>query len=334
MTKAEGAALAELLSVTEHILEQSKPGPLVLNRWDLQQLRDAHGGVMQMISNHRQSAQERLAQNELWQKIIRNRNHQLKLVDDKGNPLDEPELRDDDDLDPDIYGEEQLELLSEGKLMGQVGLSEHGTQGPLEELNPKNEPEGPVEAPGETGWTQDTKEGLEEANSGQSCSETPIQSDPWAIVPGVPELVELGIVKGVEQGLTRAKVVAAVAKAQGKPKPEIDGHFDHLVRLGKIVVKGNKVSLPQQPETADEPEVSPAADTSVSDTVAARAILRKMDLADKASIIEAVAMELSMSSDHVSHEWDRLVFAGRIRKGPAGVWTVAPQLDEVEAASA
>lgn len=50
----------------------------------------------------------------------------------------------------------------------------------------------------------------------------------------VPEMVELSILRALEQGMTRTKTVAQVSRALGMPESEVYGHFDCLVRQGSI----------------------------------------------------------------------------------------------------
>lgn len=79
-------------------------------------------------------------------------------------------------------------------------------------------------------------------------SEQSAEPNPWAVVPGVPPHVEVGLIESLRNGKTRSQAVAAVSKATGISKPELDGHWDHLVRLGKIVKAGRGFALPTEPK--------------------------------------------------------------------------------------
>lgn len=157
----------------------------------------------------------------------------------------------------------------------------------------------------------------------QPASEPTPEPNPslWTVAPGVPQQVESGLILAVEKGLTYAKAVSGVSKATTLAKFEVEGHLDTLIKQGKILRDGQKLSLPPEPVENVQP-----------DSRIAEVLLSKMHLADKSAIIEATAMELLISADEVQRDWEQLLFAGRIRRTPNGWQAVTEEPDQAESA--
>lgn len=134
------------------------------------------------------------------------------------------------------------------------------------------------------------------------------QATGWAIAPGVPQHVELAIIEGVESGKTQAQIVTHVSKTTAITKPEVEGHIEHLVRNGKLQRESKtKLSLPV--ETINNAE-SPAR----------AAIVEKLrgGISHKATVIEAVAMQLDLPAGSVQDEFETLMMEDRIRLDSGG----------------
>ena len=222
MKKAEGAALANLLSVVEHILEKSGKGePIELDRFEQTQLRDAFGGVMAIIKGHRAAAQEKLAENDLWMKLISNRNYQLSLVDEKGNALEEPKPRTImDDIDSGKWANEHTGILD--------GVHrEDGEQLPITEEAEAEAGDAP-----EDGETEDEPEQVEE-----TFEENGVTAQ-WALPKGVPQKVMAGLIQAVRDGATRTRACELVAKEVALTAFEVKAHFETLQKEGIFVLEG------------------------------------------------------------------------------------------------
>jgi hypothetical protein len=163
---------------------------------------------------------------------------------------------------------------------------------------------------------------LEETSEVVASEPTP-EPNPslWTVAPGVPQQVESGLILAVEKGLTYAKAVSGVSKATTLAKFEVEGHLDTLIKQGKILRDGQKLSLPPEP-----------VETVPPDSRIAEVLLSKMHLADKSAIIEATAMELLLSADEVQRDWEQLLFAGRIRRTPNGWQAVTEEPEQAESA--
>lgn len=213
----------------------------------------------------------------------------------------------------------QLEMFgSDGKPTTQVDANGKAIPHP-KNWNNDEAPEGIDPADGEQLPIEEANEAAEE----QPQAEPTPEPNPslWAVAPGVPQQVESGLILAVEKGLTYAKAVSGVAKATTLAKFEVEGHLDTLIKQGKIVRDGQKLSLPPEPVETIQP------DSRIAET-----ILSKMHLADKAAIIEAAAMELLIPADEVQRDWEQLQFAGRIKRTPNGWQAVTEAPEQAESA--
>lgn len=240
MTKAEGAALAELLSVAEDILEECLKDPSVevvkIDKYKKQRLMDGYAGVMAIVSGHRQSAQEKLAQNKTWMAIIRNRNHQLKLTDEKGAALEEPKVR------------EVMETVQQLTIMDQIDsgkwadpsasklAEEIGKQG----VHPDDGEEVDLFEDGDQAEEDDDEDEDDQAEEPQAITETFENgvTATWPAIPGVPDHVQAGLIQAIRDGNSKAKACELVAKEVGLDKFTCNGFFEDLLKAGIFEKRG------------------------------------------------------------------------------------------------
>lgn len=284
MTKAVGAVVAELLSVAEDILQNCPPGQdqsVTVGKHLRQRLQDGYDGVMELIHAHRRSAEKKLGLNDTWLRVVANRNHQLRLLDSKGNPLETPENR---------VVNESKEVVDEATKAGLI-CSTCKAQ---------------FFAP--SGVPTDSSLDKCEACLAQTCEvKTPQPEVDWSVNPGkVPEHIELGLVRAIGQGLTQAKAVALVATNTGQPKDAVMGHLEKLIEHGKILRKGKSVTLPEAPPVDLVAALSDAIRKAPSGTFANNIIL-------------SVATQTKLPTHEVAAQWDALVLEGRIEES-GGFW--------------
>lgn len=242
MTEAEGAAIAELVGVAEDILEKVlKDGAdlssVQMDQFQKQRLLEAYTGVMSMISNHRRAAEKKLAQNKTWMQIIRNRNHQVKITDEKGIPLETPVER--------AVAEKaaQLTLLEQfatGKFESELGnqvlaqMDEAKKQAGDDDQADHDQPDifdDPAEPSDDDQADDDQAETITEtAENGATLS--------WPAITGVPHHLVAGLIQAVRDHQSKAKACAAVAKETGLDKFEVSGFFEELLKQGIFEKRG------------------------------------------------------------------------------------------------
>lgn len=239
MTKAEGAALAELLSVAEDILEECLKNPgqetVTIDKYKKQRLLDGYTGVMAIITGHRQSAQEKLATNKTWMGIIRNRNHQLKLTDDKGESLETPAVR------------EVLETVQQQTIMEQIDSGKWADPRLTKGLEPSKEGDDPEDDDDEEDDDDfegdDEDEDDDEPEMITETAENGAQLS-WPPITGVPPEIMNGIIQAVRDAptkadTTKAKVCDVVAAAAGLDKFTVGGFFEEMLKQGCLEKRGN-----------------------------------------------------------------------------------------------
>jgi len=193
-------------------------------------------------------------------------------------------------------------------------------------------PTSPVDANGkliarEKHWGNDAPDGIHLKDGVQAELEdqaedqelTSAVATAWAIAPGVPQHVELAILECVESGKTQAQIVTHVSKATAITKPEVEGHIEHLVRNGKLQRESKARLRIANSEANQESAESPAR----------LAIVEKLraGMSHKATVIEAVAMQLDLPASSVQDDFEVLVMEDRIRLDNGGYVVV-----ELEAA--
>lgn len=240
MTKAEGAALAELLSVAEDILEECLKDPSVetvkIDKYKKQRLMDGYTGVMAIITGHRQSAQEKLATNKTWMAVIRNRNHQLKLTDDKGEALEEPKTR------------EVMEAVRQQTIMEQIDSGKWADPGASKLAEEIGKPQGVHPDDGEEvdlfGDDDQADQAEDEGDQAEPEPQTITETfengvtATWPTIPGVPEHVQAGLIQAIRDGNSKAKACELVAKEVGLDKFTCNGFFEDLLRAGIFEKRG------------------------------------------------------------------------------------------------
>lgn len=247
MTKAEGAAVSELLSVAEDILEECLKNPGVetikIDKFKRQRLMDGYTGVMSMITTHRQSAQEKLATNKTWMAIIRNRNHQLKLTDDKGGELEAPAVR------------EVMETVKQQTIMDQIDSGKWNNPNMTKGLD-GNEPDDDdeeevdddeeIEIEGADDEDEESDDDEEEDDEPEAITETAENGAvlKWPAITGVPPEIVRGIIQAVRDAPSRgdtakSKVCAKVAELTGLDTFAVAGFFEELLKQGCLERRGN-----------------------------------------------------------------------------------------------
>ena len=263
MTKAEGAAVSELLSVAEDILEECLRNPGVetvkIDKFKRQRLMDGYTGVMSMITGHRQSAQEKLATNKTWMAIIRNRNHQLKLTDDKGGELEAPAVR------------EVMETVKQQTIMDQIDSGKWADPKATQLGEQIGKPAAEGDDDEEDDWEDDDSE--EEADDDQADHDEE-EDEPeaitetaengavlkWPAITGVPPEIVRGIIQAVRDAPSRgdsakSKVCAKVAELTGLDTFAVAGFFEELLKQGCLERRGNNY-VAHQPNERQPAEAS------------------------------------------------------------------------------
>lgn len=250
MTKAEGAAISELLSVAEDILERCLKEPhletITIDKFQKQRLMDGYTGVMSIISGHRRSAEEKLTLNKLWMSSIRNRNHQLKLTDEKGNALEEPTVREVletaqvqtimDQIDSGVWADPRLSKLIEG--LGKAGTDEAA-------INPEDGEQLTLEAEATAGEEEEERTVSETFENGAQAQ--------WALPKGVPDQVISGLTSALRDGATRAKACDLVAREIGLTPFEVKAHFQRCEEEGIFVYEKERKAWIAHLPTEREP---------------------------------------------------------------------------------
>lgn len=261
MTKMVGAAVAELLAAAGAILEHCPPGEdrsIVVDKHLSQRLRDGHDGVIKLVKSHRRSAEQKLALNDFWDRIIRSRDHQLKLFDEKGNPLQTPATR------------AQMEQAKEG-------------------VDPKDGEQQTIAVEDEGSAVKDSV--IEEVKDHAA-----VDNSRWVVNPGIPEHVELGLVRAIGQGMTAGKAVGLVATNTSLPKDTVMAYLEKLIEQGKVVKKGKSISLPEKVAPDITELIKQAARKAEKGTFSNNIIL-------------SIASSAGLGVHEVSARWDELMLS-------------------------
>lgn len=210
MTQAEGAVLAECVQGINHVLD--KHGSM-LDGYEKEFLRGCLSRAQSIADSKIRQAQELVMKGKRWQNTY-TAPIQTQLFNDKGEFIEDAEAKERAKEEKKKARLEAKATKGKGKNGNVVNLDEK-RKASQAAIDPKDGEQLPL-----------TETGTVTNERGTVLT--------WALAPGVPKAVEMGLVQAVQDEGNQKKAIKAVAKATKLDETEIGGYWDKLVTIGRL----------------------------------------------------------------------------------------------------
>lgn len=223
MTSAEGAKVAKAVKALNYTLRTHGEH---MQEWEKLELRDAIKGIEGMVVGQIEKAEERITQARRWQSMFNDPNLQGELFDEKGRYLEDLEAKNaaKEKAKAEKQAAKPKKPSGSGTKTGnaaQTGATQVIDQGETRERDHYIDPNAGEQLP------------LDQSTTGSTTNANGTVMS-WGLTPGIPEGVEMGLLTAVRDGSGQNKAIKLVAKEAKLTPIEVGGHWDTLVKKGRL----------------------------------------------------------------------------------------------------